>query len=63
MAFPYYVVIAPSRFGSHKEIPMKNPTTLALNQQTVRNLSSKEVKAFQPTTTVLTRFVTCTCLK
>lgn len=42
---------------------MKNTTKLALNQQTLRNLSSKEVKAFQPTTTVQTKLVTCTCLK
>jgi len=52
----------PSNFKSQGKA-MKNTTKLALNQQTLRNLSSKEVKAFQPTTTVQTKLVTCTCLK
>jgi hypothetical protein len=40
---------------------MKNSKKLALSQQTLRNLISTDVKAFQPTTTVLTRLVTCLC--
>jgi hypothetical protein len=36
---------------------------LALNQETLRNLTVKPGgEKFQPTTTVLTRFVSCTCV-
>ena len=41
---------------------MNTRTKLALNQQTLRNLNSTEIFVAQPTTTVLTQFVTCTCL-
>jgi hypothetical protein len=36
---------------------------LALNQETLRNLTAESTETeFAPTTTVQTRFVTCTCL-
>ena len=42
---------------------MKNTRKLALNQQTLRNLTSAGVKALQAATTVRTRpIATCTCI-